>query len=155
MLRLSSVVSRRVSNRLLAPATALSTEIIAIKANLSSPTYLLAGSKRSMFTKFTAKKATPGNLFNSPAPAAGPSEKTTILLQRLPLGATEGNLRDAVVDVKCRKVQLEPGCAVHVLNEAEADFSVAQVKQKLGLTVSECVIFNYATPHQPLFSALF
>lgn len=57
-----------------------------------------------------------------------PSNKTTALLQRLPLSATEGMLTEAVADLKCRRVELEPGCAVHLLSEAQAEHAASSLK---------------------------
>lgn len=50
----------------------------------------------------------------------GPSVKTSVLLHRIPPTLTQALLKEKLEDVKIRKVELEPGCSIHVLNEAEA-----------------------------------
>lgn len=52
--------------------------------------------------------------------STGPSEKTTILLKHLSPTITESVLKDALKDVKIRKVEMQPGFSMHVLNEAHA-----------------------------------
>ncbi len=69
------------------------------------------------------------------APRA-PSEKTTILLRKLPIQSTDSSLREALKEVKFRKMEIEPGCLIHVMNEAEALFSQDLLKSKFGATVS-------------------
>lgn len=56
-----------------------------------------------------------------------PSNKTTALLQRLPLSATQSILTEAVADLNCRRVEMEPGCAVHFVSEAQADHAAASL----------------------------
>ena len=46
--------------------------------------------------------------------------KTKVLLQRLPLTATEANLSDSVKELNCRRVELEPGCAISFASEIAA-----------------------------------
>jgi len=49
--------------------------------------------------------------------------KTKVLLKRLPLAATESSIRDAVAELNCRRVEIEPGCAVHFTSEVAAERS--------------------------------
>lgn len=63
-----------------------------------------------------------------------PSETTTVLLRRLPLTATQESLQSAVESVKCRKVEIEPGCLIHATNYAEASFIQSKLASSLGLT---------------------
>lgn len=51
---------------------------------------------------------------------SGPSLKTSVLLRRLPLTLTEDQLKVKLQDVNVRKIELEPGCSIHVTNEAAA-----------------------------------
>jgi hypothetical protein len=50
----------------------------------------------------------------------GPSLKTSVLLHRIPPSLTQDLLKEKLKDIKIRKVELEPGCSIHVFNEAEA-----------------------------------
>ena len=61
-----------------------------------------------------------------------PSMTTTIKLTRLPLGITETKLRESMVAAKidARKVMLEPGCAVLLYNEAEAELAARSITAK-------------------------
>jgi len=63
---------------------------------------------------------------SSLAQGAAPSQTTTVLLRHLAPSATEAALKSAVGGIKdldCRKVELEPGCAFHFANEAEATYA--------------------------------
>jgi len=94
----------------------------------------------------TGKKSveSASSLPSRPAPpAAAPSTTTTIQLHRLPLSVTESSLQKDLLEVKSRKVQLEPGCAIHVLNEAEADFAAEQISAKLNC---DCSIASATIP---------
>lgn len=58
--------------------------------------------------------------------------KTKVLLQRLPVTATEGSIRDAVSDLNCRRVEIEPGCAIHFSSEVSAMKSQNIISSKFG-----------------------
>ena len=69
-----------------------------------------------------------------------PSTKTTLLIHKLPSSVTETGLRKILFedmkdreDIKnIRKVELEPGCSLHISNEAEAYFT-SQLLSKEGV----------------------
>lgn len=67
----------------------------------------------------------------------GPSTTTTIQLRKLPSSLTETSLKTALGSLNYRKLELEPGCAIHLLNEAEADCGLTKIKQKFG-----CEVYN-------------
>ena len=46
--------------------------------------------------------------------------KTKVLLQRLPLAATEANISEAIKDLNFRRVEMEPGCAISFASEVAA-----------------------------------
>lgn len=63
---------------------------------------------------------------------AGPSTTTTVQLLKLGNDITESSLKNILKDVKCRKIEIEPGFSVHVSNEAEAMYSRSLLKDKLN-----------------------
>ena len=52
----------------------------------------------------------------------GPSPTTTVLLRNLAPNTTESSLKTAINGVSCRKVEIEPGCSIHTMNEAAASY---------------------------------
>ena len=62
--------------------------------------------------------------------AVEPSATTTVILKNLSPLTTETSLKAALVDIKCRKVEMEPGCSIHVRNEAEANYVSSLVASK-------------------------
>ena len=78
-----------------------------------------------------------------------PSSTTTLKLLGLPASLTESSLRDGLKGiVDARKVEIEPGCAIHVLNEAEATFAIHTLTSaKLDdIIMSECSISHTTLP---------
>ena len=60
------------------------------------------------------------------SPAAPPSTTTTVLLRKLAPTVTETTLKasiGAIKELQIRKIEVEPGCAFHFTNEAEANFA--------------------------------
>ena len=51
-----------------------------------------------------------------------PSTTTTLILKNLSAATTETSLKAAIGAIPTRKIELEPGCSVHVVNEAEATY---------------------------------
>lgn len=68
----------------------------------------------------------------SAAPKPAPSTTTTILLRELGPDVTESTLKDTLKDCKYRKLELEPGCVIHVVSPAEAHFAADKIKGKFG-----------------------
>eukprot|EP01041_Mallomonas_annulata_P002521 gene2521-4903_t len=68
--------------------------------------------------------------------AAAPSTKTSVLLKNIPPSVNEEVLIKALADLNCRKVFLEPGCAVHLLCEAEADYASRCIEEKMSLSAN-------------------
>jgi hypothetical protein len=62
--------------------------------------------------------------------ATGPSPTTTVLLQNVPSSATETSLRAALQGISFRKIEMEPGCALHLGNEAEAIYASSILHKK-------------------------
>ena len=71
---------------------------------------------------------------SSRAGAAPPSTTTTIRLSRLGAGVTEAKLKAALTAAKVdsRRVLLEPGCALMVRNEAEAEVAALRIAGKFA-----------------------
>lgn len=61
-----------------------------------------------------------------------PSTTTTVILKNLSPLLTETSLKAAIAEINCRKVEMEPGCAIHVKNEAEANYVSSLVASKFG-----------------------
>ena len=74
---------------------------------------------------------------------AEPSTKTTVILRNLNPSTTEASLKAAISEVSCRKVEMEPGCAIHVRNEAEATYISTLVKSKFDY---ESVVVSTSIP---------
>ena len=51
-----------------------------------------------------------------------PSTTTTLILKNLSAATTETSLKAAIGAIPTRKIELEPGCSIHVVNEAEATY---------------------------------
>jgi hypothetical protein len=67
--------------------------------------------------------------------STGPSTTTTVQLRKLPSSLTETSLKTALGSLNYRKLELEPGCAIHLLNEAQADCGQSKINQKFGIEV--------------------
>lgn len=67
-----------------------------------------------------------------------PSTTTSVLLTRLPTTVVENELKTALADVKCRKIELEPGCSLHFASECEAKIAAKSIETKFGTQVARC-----------------
>ncbi len=84
-----------------------------------------------------------------------PSEKTTLLLRKLPYSTTESALRDALKEkVEFKKLELEPGCLIHFGSEAEATYakSILEASSSLGCEVSMLSVYP---SNQSVYNNLF
>ena len=72
---------------------------------------------------------------------ASPSTKTTVILNKLPSSVTQSSLINAFEGLDYRKVELQPGFALHVTNEPTAEKIISILNQKYN---SE-VIFEFVT----------
>lgn len=81
---------------------------------------------------------------------ATPSTTTTIQLLDLPLSMTESRLGDLVMNIEgCRKVEMEPGFAVHFSSEAELEVARQKIigsGDKLGVSDEGCSMMNTTIP---------
>jgi hypothetical protein len=58
-----------------------------------------------------------------------PNPKTLILLQNLPISLTNESLSQTVQQIETiRKSEVEPGCALHVIDEVKAEFAAQQIR---------------------------
>lgn len=64
--------------------------------------------------------------------ATEPSTTTTVILKNLSPSLTETSLKAAIAEINCRKIEMEPGCSIHVKNEAEANYVQSLVSSKFG-----------------------
>lgn len=78
----------------------------------------------------TASRRAAGTHFN-----ANPSTSTSVLLTRLPSSVVDSGLKDALKDLITRKVELEPGCSLHFVNECEARVAAKAVEAKFSTQV--------------------
>ena len=67
--------------------------------------------------------------------SSSPSITTSVLLKKLPHNTTNESLVQVLSEMNCRKILLEPGCALHLTCEAQADYAVSIVKNKLQCEV--------------------
>ena len=72
----------------------------------------------------------------------GPSNTTTVHLTKLDGTVTLSSLSAALKDVDFRKVELEPGCSVHVSDEVEASYA----QSKIGALGLQSRVENTALP---------
>lgn len=49
-----------------------------------------------------------------------PSTTQSVILTNIPVSATESAVKESLKDLTTRKVELEPGCTLHFLNESSA-----------------------------------
>jgi small subunit ribosomal protein S5 len=65
--------------------------------------------------------------------APQPSNKTLVVLNGLPLSTTNSSLQQSLAGIDTiRKCEVEPGCALHVVDEAGAIFAAKQIQDKLN-----------------------
>jgi hypothetical protein len=73
---------------------------------------------------------------------AKPNPKTLILLQNLPLSLTNETLSQTVQQIETiRKSEVEPGCALHVIDQVKAEFAAQQIRS-LNLKVASLQILS-------------
>ena len=77
--------------------------------------------------------------FANVASLLSPSQTTSVLLTNLPASVHETNLKLALKDIKCRKIEIEPGCSLHFLRESEAETCGQILTNKLQLKVENCI----------------
>ena len=65
-----------------------------------------------------------------------PKTATTILLRNLPTSAVLDSVKKAVESTRPHRVALEPGCAVHLAREDEANAALGSIVTGLNLQVS-------------------
>jgi hypothetical protein len=63
------------------------------------------------------------------------SPKTTVILDKLHDSATKNKLTELLKDLNHRRVLIEPGCSLHVINEAEAEVCGKILESSLDLKV--------------------
>jgi hypothetical protein len=66
------------------------------------------------------------------ASSGGPSTTTTVILRNLSPSTTETSLKGAIGEIAHRKVEMEPGCAIHLQNEGEATYLSSLITSKFG-----------------------
>jgi hypothetical protein len=92
-------------------------------------------------------RASPRSFLSS----SGPSETTTVMLRKLHPSATAKSLDDLVKasGLRIRKAEIEPGCALQVLNEVHAECAASLIAKKFkcdtklsGTTVPALLLQN-------------
>jgi small subunit ribosomal protein S5 len=69
--------------------------------------------------------------------ASAPNNKTLVILDGLPLSTTNSSLQESLSGVEnVRKCEVQPGCALHVVDEAGAIFAAKQIGDKLNYSAS-------------------
>lgn len=117
------------------------------------------GSK--MLRSFQGKTLMGNRLFLSRASAlstianAGPSTKTTVILTNLHESVSLNSLQDSLKDVNMRKLELQPGCSLHFVEENQAQ-TVANflANQNSGLNVCAFPCYSWSFQNQLMISVL-
>ena len=65
-----------------------------------------------------------------------PSTKTFLRLSQLPLSATQKSIESALKKLDYRRLDIEPGCVIHVSNEAEADMLLNKLSSLPNIEVA-------------------
>ena len=82
--------------------------------------------------------------------AREPSSTTTIRILDLPLDMTESKLHNTVGDLLLsgyRKAEIEPGCAIHLMNEAEVEAAVKHLAASdLNIDREGCSVVRTSMP---------
>lgn len=89
-----------------------------LRSVISRTSIALAGSRRAAGTHLKGY--------------SNPSTSTSVLLTRLPNTVVDSGLKDALKDLITRKVELEPGCSLHFVNECEAHVAAKAVEEKFS-----------------------
>lgn len=92
-----------------------------LRSVISRTSFALAGSRRAAGTHLKGY--------------SNPSTSTSVLLTRLPNSVVDTGLKDALKDLITRKVELEPGCSLHFVNECEAQVAAKAVEAKFSTKV--------------------
>lgn len=64
--------------------------------------------------------------------AGEPSTTTTVVLKNISPTTTETSLKAGLSEINFRKVEIEPGCSIHVRNEAEAMHISSSIASKFN-----------------------
>ena len=64
--------------------------------------------------------------------AGEPSLTTTVVLKNISPSTTETSLKAGLSEINFRKVEIEPGCSIHVRNEAEAMHVSSSIASKFN-----------------------
>jgi len=94
-----------------------------LRSVISRTSFALAGSRRAAGTHLKGY--------------SNPSTSTSVLLTRLPNSVVDTGLKDALKDLITRKVELEPGCSLHFVNECEAHVAAKAVEAKFSTKVQQ------------------
>jgi hypothetical protein len=87
-------------------------------------------------SKFNIKSLVPEKYPPSSQGRDAPNTNQSVILTNVSGSTTESSLREALgTTPRIRKVELEPGCTFHFLNESEADFSAKLIGDNLNLKV--------------------
>lgn len=71
-----------------------------------------------------------------PINSKGPSNRNVVLIKGLPLTATSENLGASLAHIEnVRKIEVEPGCALHFLSEADAEYSASKIRSEFNCYV--------------------
>lgn len=72
-----------------------------------------------------------------------PNPKSLVIIRGLPLSITNTKFSEAISGVDIRKSEVEPGCALHIIDEAGAQIAAKIIRKDLGLKVYViiCTIF--------------
>ena len=85
------------------------------------------------------------NFTNCPSSSSSgqPSLKTSVIIKDIGTSATSDSLKAALTEINFRKIEVQPGCALHVISQAEADHLKLNLANELKL---ESMIVNTSTP---------
>lgn len=105
-------------------------------------------SRNTCFLKYPIRYFTPNQILynnnnssviNSKSPNvihSNPSTKTSIILNELPRGIVEKDVKAVLKDIKYTSLDLEPGCSLHFLHKNDVDTSASFIKKNFKLDVS-------------------
>ena len=78
-----------------------------------------------------------------------PNPKSLVLVRGLPLSITNSSFAEAISGIDIRKCEVEPGCAIHIIDEAGAQVAASAIGTKLGYGVFLSSVytkrFSYST----------
>lgn len=67
-----------------------------------------------------------------------PNPKTIVILNDLPLNTTNSTLQELITTnnvSEVRKTEVEPGCAIHIIDQVAAEFGAQKIRDQLNLRV--------------------